>query len=353
MRYRRDLGDNGSSVGLIYTGREGAEYSNRVGGADALIRLTDADSLRTQVLVSREQYPRAVADEMDERRDAFGGAAYGFLYQHETRNWAWELKHGALSPELRLDSGFESQVGVRNAEAGIERKFFGGPKRWFNQITIGASGDRSENWEGHNVSYGCDFPIEYSGPRQMSISYNPACNHETFEGKSYDNFRQNANFSIRPSGSLSVGVNASWGGAIDFANSQKADQLRFGGSTNFNIARGFEGNASYSYQKMTVAGGRLFTAQLFQFRGLYHLNLRTFVRAIVQFTDVDRNVSQYSSPVTATSQRAFTQLLFSYKLNPQTVVLVGYSDNASGSVNYDLTRSDRTFFLKLGYALVF
>jgi hypothetical protein len=51
----------------------------------------------------------------------------------------------------------------------------------------------------------------------------------------------------------------------------------------------------------------------------------------------------------------FTQLLFSYKVNPQTVVFLGYSDNRQGFLTpeltrTDLTRSDRTFFLKLGYA---
>jgi hypothetical protein len=46
----------------------------------------------------------------------------------------------------------------------------------------------------------------------------------------------------------------------------------------------------------------------------------------------------------------FTQFLFSYKLNPQTVVFVGYSDNYLGLTDVDLSQLDRTFFVKLGYA---
>ncbi len=45
----------------------------------------------------------------------------------------------------------------------------------------------------------------------------------------------------------------------------------------------------------------------------------------------------------------FTQLLFSYRVNPQTVFLTGYSDAADGS-GTDLIRVNRTFFLKVGYA---
>jgi hypothetical protein len=42
--------------------------------------------------------------------------------------------------------------------------------------------------------------------------------------------------------------------------------------------------------------------------------------------------------------------LFSYKLNPQTVVFVGVSENRLGLPGMSLTETDRTYFVKLGYA---
>jgi hypothetical protein len=55
-------------------------------------------------------------------------------------------------------------------------------------------------------------------------------------------------------------------------------------------------------------------------------------------------------------EELFTQLLFSYKLNPQTVLFLGYSDNSFGATleerTIGLTRADRTLFFKVGYALV-
>ena len=47
-----------------------------------------------------------------------------------------------------------------------------------------------------------------------------------------------------------------------------------------------------------------------------------------------------------------SQLLFSYKLNPQTVLFLGYSDNSIGSEAVQLQRQNRTFFAKIGYAWV-
>jgi len=54
----------------------------------------------------------------------------------------------------------------------------------------------------------------------------------------------------------------------------------------------------------------------------------------------------------ASAEDLFTQLLFSYKLNPQTVLFVGYSDNSAAFDQVDLTRADRTFFVKVGYAWI-
>ena len=47
-----------------------------------------------------------------------------------------------------------------------------------------------------------------------------------------------------------------------------------------------------------------------------------------------------------------TQLLCSYKLNPQTLIFVGYSENRTTEDFLDLTQKDRRLFVKFGYAWV-
>ena len=58
-------------------------------------------------------------------------------------------------------------------------------------------------------------------------------------------------------------------------------------------------------------------------------------------------------PVDGEDEELFTQLLFSYKINPRTVLFAGYSDNRFGFDDISLTQTDRTLFLKLSYALLF
>jgi len=67
----------------------------------------------------------------------------------------------------------------------------------------------------------------------------------------------------------------------------------------------------------------------------------------------DRNTALYTFPIAPEYRHLFTQLLFSYTINPRTVFYLGYSDNGYGSQEYSLTQADRTVFVKLGYALAF
>ena len=103
----------------------------------------------------------------------------------------------------------------------------------------------------------------------------------------------------------------------------------------------------------SLAGDRVFVADIPQARLLYHFSRRTFVRAILQHRDVDRNPSQYIVPVNRENRTLLSQLLFSYRLDAQTVFLAGYSDNYAGTESIDLTQTDRAVFVKLSYAWLF
>jgi hypothetical protein len=68
--------------------------------------------------------------------------------------------------------------------------------------------------------------------------------------------------------------------------------------------------------------------------------------------DYDYNVSNYVVPISPKLEQFFSQLRFSYKINPRTVLYLGYTDNYYGASEYGLTKKDYTFFVKIGYAWV-
>ena len=112
---------------------------------------------------------------------------------------------------------------------------------------------------------------------------------------------------------------------------------------------------SYRFQRLSKEGAEIFAANLSELRGVYNFSPRSFTRAILQYQNTSRNPELHVSEVDRESTGAFVQFLFSYKVNPQTVFFLGYSDNREGSLDtafqrVPLTQLDRTFFLKLGYA---
>ena len=95
----------------------------------------------------------------------------------------------------------------------------------------------------------------------------------------------------------------------------------------------------------------LFTANLTDARLSYQFNNRSFVRWAVIYRDIERNPNNYIDDVTAHYKGFSTQLLYSYKVNPQTVFFAGYSDN--GYQDDDLSKiekTDRSVFMKMSYA---
>ena len=110
--------------------------------------------------------------------------------------------------------------------------------------------------------------------------------------------------------------------------------------------------SGHSLNRLQVEGGRLFFARLSSAQVVYQFNSRAFFRGIAYYMDIKRDPALYLFPVESREKTLTTQFLFSYKLNPRTVLFLGYTDDALGGAAFGLTRSGRTFFAKVGYALV-
>jgi hypothetical protein len=351
LRYRRDLGASGSTLGLLATDREAGDYANRVGGIDGILRPSRADSIRFQWLVSQTDYPDALATSRGQRSQPFTGQAIVTNYAHRTRNWFWNGQGFGIAPGFRADSGFLPQAEMRGYAAGVGRIFLG--RSWFNELTLSTGCDRATDWRNARASWGCDNSIDYNGPKQFEINYNAAPNYNYYRGQTFSNFRHNLDVSIRPSGAVSLFLDSSYGYNVDFANARRARATRYTAGTTLNAFARLTGEVTLTEQRFsTEARQRIFIARLTQGQANYHFTPRAFARVILQYTDVSRNAAAYLQPVPPATRRLFSQLLFSYKVNPQSVLLAGYSDNADGGTTPDLVRTDRTFFLKVGYAFL-
>jgi hypothetical protein len=159
-----------------------------------------------------------------------------------------------------------------------------------------------------------------------------------------------ASFQQQPSGLVSFGVTVRAGDSVDYANGRPATLFQIAPSVELKPGRHLNAQLNYTVRVLDAEGGRVFRADLAQLRLVHQFSVRAFVRAILQYQTMASNVAAYTAPVEPRTRALFSQFLYSYKLNPQTVLFLGYSDNRLGEQGIALTQTDRTFFLKIGYA---
>ncbi|MCP3673019.1 MAG: hypothetical protein GY829_00915, partial [Gammaproteobacteria bacterium] len=146
-------------------------------------------------------------------------------------------------------------------------------------------------------------------------------------------------------------LNASYKDTIDYVNAKAGELFSISPSVTLNLGQHFQTEIQYTQQKMDVAGGELFMANLLDARLIYQFSVQSFLRLVVQYNDIERNQSLYVDSVDAESRSLGTQLLYSYKINPQTVFFLGYSDSAYQDDHYNrLLKTDKSLFLKVSYA---
>jgi len=360
-RYRRDVGPR-STVGLLYTGREakGGDYHNRVGGVDGFFRLGDRNTIALQYLRSDTLYPEGSLDPAWNQTtgESFSDDSILAEWHYASRSWRGEIEFEDRGAGFRADAGFLPRVNVRQLNLELERTFWGGPQDWYSQIQVGGWGYRAETQDGELSDQSRGLYGTLAGPLQSVVAFSleqyDVLNSlrelgivdpppTLFEGLR----RVELQAEFQPGGAWKLRAYFTAGDAVDFARNRQADQVRFSPGLEVKAGRHFNVRLDHSFNRLKDAGEKLLEEQVTELRLVYQFSLRTFVRAIVQRRLTER-------PPDPRAEDFFGQLLFSYKLNPQTVLFAGYEDSRTDTLgelhNAGLVRTDRYFFLKLGYA---
>ncbi len=350
LRYRRDVGHT-STLGVLYSGRVGRSYRNHAAGVDGFFRLGRKDQVRFQYLRSTTRYPDALADEFAQRRGDFGGGAWYAEYAHLSRNLNYFAAITDIGPGFRADAGFINRVDLRMLDNQLTYTFWGKPGAGFNELNFWVRGYRITDHAGQLTDSRLALGGTYIGPLQSQATVIVRSNRERYAGVTYDVSDLYFFFGLKPRGGLSVGLEINPAGAIDYGNARAAEALRIGPVLDAGLGRHVNLGLNHNLERLRSGGARVYSAHLFQARLIYNFSVRSYVRAVVQYRDVLRDPQQYSELVERRTQGLFTQFLFSYKLNPQTMLFLGYSDRWGDAPDVGLRRWQRTFFLKVGYAL--
>ncbi len=357
LRYQRDIGTS-SNIGFLLTGREGEHYHNRVAGVDGLFRFSKADTLTFQFLGSQTLYPEQVAEDNGQETGEFYGTALHLAFRHSTRNWLLDAGYDDYSPGFRVDLGFMPRVDLRRGGAGVSYRHWGKKGDFFSSIIGSLRLSLTHDHGGALLEKRATLSMQFKAPWQSQLAWETHVSRQVVEGIPFDRVYHEIFWDFTPVGDLTVICDFAFGDQVDYDNLRPAKEFYWKPEILYNLGKRVYLALEYALDILVVDNRRLFLAHLPQADLVYHFNNKMLIRGTLQYTYIKREPRLYLFPVDEVSENLYSQVLFSYKLNPRTVLFLGYTDNHMGYMNrrtgfrnFSLRRTDRTFFLKIGYAL--
>ena len=354
-RYSRGFG-NTSAIGGVLTVRDGDGYHNYVGGFDARWKINDQHTLNAQYLESETEYPTDVAIEFEQPLGAIDGDGLFLGYEYDSRNWFASIRRIDLSEGFRVDSGFHTKVGGVKDRANIGRVWHGEDGSWWNRIRLRSEFAIGHADDGALTEKALTMRLGIGGPMQSWTQIMLGAESQLEDDVLFDMNEVAFFFQATPRSGLSLQFFAKLADQIDFANTRLADQVVIEPSFSWNISRSLLARVNSVFVSLdTKEGEKIFDASVIDARLTWQFSVRSFLRMTIQHSEVDRNLSAYDADIVddydANSKNVGRQLLYSYKINPQTVFFLGYSDQYVDEDDLDgLTISDRSLFMKIGYA---
>ena len=353
-RYKLDTGDR-NNIGVLMTHRETDEYRNTLLSLDGSYWFNDSHSLSYQIVRTDTRNTQEVQEEFELSEEQTDNA-FSLRYNHETRDYNLRASYTNVGEDFRADLGFIGKVDYERLVLGGRRTWYG--EKGANLTRWGVFGDWDKTYDqaGNVLEEEYEIHGNIQGKMQFFTNFGVVTRERFYDDEYFDEtqFMMYARFT--PVAGLELHNFFRVGDQIDFANTQLGEVLDINPEVNWDVNQHIRMSLSHNYAKLTVDQGRLFTANQTDLRLNYQFSMRSILKFVVQYTDIDRNADLYTyddiEDRPDSKERYFsTQLIYSYKINPQTLFFIGYSDGGYQDDLLDsLERDQRTVFTKFSYA---
>lgn len=341
-RVRHDLGKG--FLGAVLTSREiSGGGHNRVLGPDFQWRPNRADSLTGQFLISDTENPNRPDLHPSFTGQSSTSHAVSLNWSHQKRTYDWSVGGRDIGDEFRADLGFVPQAGFRDVEASAGLRFYPEQSKvrfWRPSIYTTRQTDRDNETLFETVSFGVNgFGVKNT---QFFVGYRPV--EKVLVGSrlleqgygelqvQFDPYRRVPRVSIY----------VRTGESIDYAGGRVGDGTTLSLGTTIRPHDRLDLRVDASRETLDVDGGRLYTAMVQRLRTQYSFSAKSLLRVIGQYVTTERGSGRSGS--------FLGSVLYSYKLNWQTVLFVGYGDDRVISQQDELVATGRSLFFKVSYA---
>ncbi len=304
----------------------------------------------------------------------FSGNAFKTSYVHNDRDWYYQIRYDKQDANFRGDLGFIPNVDYNRFSVGGDRKWYAKPGDWWTKFKIYSDWDITHNDNDELIEK--EFDINAQLNSGMNSYFRFSYTNRNLVGLRDDKsnlaidgnttlFTENQ-FSLfgefKPMLGLYLNSNFKYGDAIDYRNNRLGRTKQWRARINWNINEHLELKIKHVFNQLdatnphiNIKSNNVFNARLTDFRATYQFNVLSFLRFSIIYNNTTRNIDNYiygdPEDLTQSSKNISTELLYAYKLNPQTVFYVGYSDSSYTEEEFsDLEQNQRSVFMKFSYA---
>lgn len=366
IKYRYDVNED-LSFGVISTLRQTDNYHNYVSGIDSKFRLNDSNSFQAQVLFSDTQDSANMT--LSGNEEEFTDQAFKIEYEHESEYWEVDAQHQEIGQSFRADLGFMPRADYQKSKVLVNRLFYGEPENIWQEMKFAGQWQILHNENGELLERSVSSSFNIDGPMLSFVDVMIVAadkvglrRHELDSSLAIDNsidgntkrFQENQAViygTIQPTPQISTELELTIGDKIDYDNDRLGDITSIYGNISYNVNKHLEFDFSHTYSDLEAEGANVYTENLTELRVSYQFNINSYLKFNIVYTDIDFNLENNAAAYTTKDNRLSTQLIYAYKLNPQTVFYLGYSDNSYQDDSLkSLERSQRTVYSKISYA---
>lgn len=349
-RYQYDIGQQGT-IGVTSTHRESSDYHNTVLSVDGSYWFNQSDTLNYQIAHADTNNSQFLVDNYN-LAESQSDMAYALKLTRDKRDYKLYATYDNIGEDYRTDLGYQEKVDY-------EKVGFGGGQTWYGDehdmlTTWSYTADWDKTWaqNGDLLEEEYEGYMTFQGQKQSVFELGLLNRYENYNGNFYN---QNIGYlytAFRPTKDLRLSLYAEYASRIDYTNEQLGDVLTTQSQAVWDINNHWQVDVRHNYSHLDdYQGRRVFTANLVDFRLYYKFSMRAMLKLILQFEDIDRNEDAYFYQVSEINKDYGSQLVYSYKINAQTLFYLGYSDKGYQDDSLkSIERDQRTFFTKVSYA---
>ena len=349
-RYQYDLRDQGT-LGVSSTHREGGEYYNTVLSVDGSYWFNQTDTLLYQVATSDTHNSDSLVENYGLKNNQ-SDSAYALEFTREKRDYKFFTSYENIGQNYRTDLGYQEKIDYEKVQ-------FGGGQTWYHdESDLITSWSYETDWEKTWAQNGDLLEEEYEGfitlkgQKQSIFEVGFIHRDENYNSKFYN---QNIGYvytGFKPTKDLRLSLYVEYASRIDYINEQLGNVINTQSQVVWDINNHWQVDIKHNYSQLENAGReRVFSANTLDFRLYYKFDMQSMLKLILQLEDIDRNTQAYYFQTSHTNKDFGSQLIYSYKLNAQTLFYLGFSNKGYQDDSLKHVEQDqRTLFTKFSYA---